>query len=123
MLIGGSFLTLPALLLAWNYVALPVINSDSFPLVGAQRYAIDQKTQKTIAETLRDTVETLAKTTQNVEDLSKWQAFTYCQEHNRRVRLYTERLKDNPRDQSSAELRDQAVSAVRALPGCALERP
>lgn len=108
---------------AWNLLAVPFLNSDLSPIVGAQRYAEDQKSQQMLADTIRDTAKTLATTNQNVEALAKWQARRDCEDHNRRIRIYTERLKANPRDQSSMELRSQALQAIQALPGCMLESP
>lgn len=122
MFIGGiSIASLPALVLVWNVGISPWLNSDASPIVGALRYANDQKSQQTLADTLRDTANTLARTNQNVEALSKWTARRDCEDHNRRIRVYTDALKKNPRDSFAIELRAQALASVQALPGCMLE--
>lgn len=118
---GGTAAAAVSIVTAWNLLFVPYLNSDLSPVIGAQRYASDQKQRDKTTELLDQTAKTLAKTNESLEALSKRQDRQECADWNRRLRIYTEAVRANPRDQFAPVLRRQAIDAIGGLPGCMQE--
>lgn len=123
MLMAGGTIAgaLVGLYTAFVTLAVPFLNSDLSPVVGAQRYAFDRKEQKTTAEVLDKTVEALGKIGQSVDAMLRRQDAQDCEDWNRRLRTYSETLRVNPRDENARTLHGIAERTIRGLAGCVQE--